>query len=194
MLVISVPVKYHEAGDKISKKHQLFVEFEDESSITCTVQLWGAMFCVNANDMPGRPPTPLEDKFNEDYFINLFDKTDKNISVKAFLTTDQRIVGFGNGVLHDVLFNAKLHPKRKLDTLSEKDVEYLYKSIKSTLYEMDKQGGRDTEKNLFNKPGGYTTILSSKTKNHPCPVCGEKIVREAYLGGNIYYCPICQKY
>jgi len=29
--------------------------------------------------------------------------------------------------------------------------------------------------------------------NKTCPACGGKIVREAYLGGNIYYCPECQK-
>jgi len=25
-----------------------------------------------------------------------------------------------------------------------------------------------------------------------CPVCGAAIVRQAYLGGNVYFCPVCQ--
>jgi len=39
---------------------------------------------------------------------------------------------------------------------------------------------------LPNHPGG-------ESFNKTCPACGGKIVREAYLGGNIYYCPECQK-
>ena len=27
---------------------------------------------------------------------------------------------------------------------------------------------------------------------YPCPACGSGLVREAYMGGNIYYCPVCQ--
>jgi formamidopyrimidine-DNA glycosylase len=53
-------------------------------------------------------------------------------------------------------------------------------------------GGRDTERTLFGKPGGYRTALSSKTLPHPCPACGGRLKREAYLGGNIYFCPECQ--
>jgi formamidopyrimidine-DNA glycosylase len=54
-------------------------------------------------------------------------------------------------------------------------------------------GGRDTEKDLFGCSGGYRTVLSGKSKDCPCPLCGSIIVRESYLGGNIYYCPTCQK-
>ena len=31
------------------------------------------------------------------------------------------------------------------------------------------------------------------TYKNPCPNCGHEIVREAYLGGTVYYCPVCQK-
>jgi formamidopyrimidine-DNA glycosylase len=114
------------------------------------------------------------------------------MSVKAFLATEQRIPGFGNGVLHDVLFNARVHPKRKLETLTDKDMDTLFNSVKSTLNEMRDGGGRDTEKDLFGKPGGYRTVLSNKTLAYPCMVCGEGLKREAYLGGNIYFCTGCQ--
>jgi len=94
--------------------------------------------------------------------------------------------------LQDVLWNAHIHPKRKLETLADKDMETLFHSVKSTLTEMRDGGGRDTERDLFGKPGGYRTILSSKTLAYPCPACGGGLRREAYLGGNIYFCPVCQ--
>jgi formamidopyrimidine-DNA glycosylase len=114
-------------------------------------------------------------------------------SAKAFLATKQRIPGLGNGVLQDILFNARVHPKRKMSTLTDKEMSTLFDSVKNTLFEMTAKGGRDTERDLFGCSGGYRTILSAKTIDNPCPVCGGKIVREAYLGGNIYYCPECQK-
>jgi formamidopyrimidine-DNA glycosylase len=55
-----------------------------------------------------------------------------------------------------------------------------------------KAGGRDTEKDLFGDYGGYVTKASKNTLGNPCKRCGEPIVKEAYLGGVIYYCPKCQ--
>ena len=45
---------------------------------------------------------------------------------------------------------------------------------------------------LFGKWGSYQTLLSKKSFSEPCRLCGDKIKREAYLGGNIYFCPTCQ--
>ncbi|HCA30059.1 MAG TPA: endonuclease VIII [Ruminococcaceae bacterium] len=199
LLVLSTPVKYHAPDAKLPKSHQLLLEFDDDSHMSCTVQMWGAMFCFPANEN-GLPegysvkkcPTPYEDAFDSAYFDNLWQELKPNLSVKAFLATEQRIPGFGNGVLHDVLWNARIHPKRKLETLTDKDMENLYNSVKSTLKDMRDSGGRDTEKDLFSKAGGYRTVLSSKTLIYPCRACGDGLKREAYMGGNIYFCPTCQ--
>jgi formamidopyrimidine-DNA glycosylase len=199
LLVISTPIKYHAPGDKLPAKHQLLVEFEDFSHMSCTVQMWGAMFCypVNENGLPdefvcNRCPDPLTDAFDENYFDKLWSGAKQTLSAKAFLATEQRIPGLGNGVLQDILFNAGIHPKRKLQTLKDNEKAKIYDSVKSTLLAMKAQGGRDTERDLFGCKGGYKTILSANTLISPCPVCGGNLVREAYLGGNIYYCPICQ--
>jgi formamidopyrimidine-DNA glycosylase len=114
------------------------------------------------------------------------------MSVKAFLATEQRIPGLGNGVLQDILFHARIHPKRKMNTLSLQETHSLYEAVKSTLSEMAAKGGRDTEKDLFGCPGGYQSFLSKNTVGTPCPVCGTIIKKEAYLGGSIYYCEGCQ--
>ena len=197
VLVINTPIKYHEPGGKMPKSHQLLLEFTDGSHMSCTVQMWGGMFCFPVSG--GRPdayrgekPDPYSDAFDETYFNVLWRGVKPEISVKAFLATEQRIPGFGNGVLHDTLWNARLHPKRKLGTFNDNDIEGLFKSVKSTLLEMRNSGGRDTERDLFGKPGGYATVLSSKTLAYPCRVCGGGLKREAYLGGNIYFCPECQ--
>ena len=90
-------------------------------------------------------------------------------------------------------YNAGIHPKRKKSTITDIEKENLFQSLKTTLRRMCDDGGRDTEKDFLGQNGGYKTILSKNTLNKPCPKCGGAIVKEAYLGGAIYYCPVCQK-
>ena len=55
------------------------------------------------------------------------------------------------------------------------------------------QDGRDTQTDLYGNAGGYKTILSAKTWKNPCLRCGSTIIKEAYMGGSVYYCPTCQQ-
>ena len=66
-------------------------------------------------------------------------------------------------------------------------------SVKITIPMMASKGGRDTELDLFGKPGNYNTMLCKNTVNKPCPICGTIIKKEAYMGGSIYYCEKCQE-
>lgn len=195
-----VALRYHEPAGKRPAKHQLLLEFEDGSALSASVQMYGFLWCFQGEEFDNpyylvakRKPSPLTEAFDRDYFNNLLSSTaiDK-LSAKAFLATEQRIPGIGNGVLQDILLNAGIHPKRKISTLTSIDKDKLFTSLKETLSEMIQKGGRDTEKDLFGMGGGYQTKLSKNTVNKPCPVCGEFIQKEAYLGGSIYYCSGCQ--
>jgi len=192
-------IRYYCESDVLPQKHQLHIEFDDFTSITCSVQMYGGMWLLDKNEEEGYYKSskykikPLQPEFDENYFDGLMKDVKQTMSAKAFLATEQRIPGLGNGVLQDILFNAKIHPKRKIESLSDTEKRTIYNSVNRTLSEMTAGGGRDTEKDLFGIDGGYKTKLSAKTKNEPCPVCGGTITREAYLGGNIYFCPNCQK-
>jgi formamidopyrimidine-DNA glycosylase len=192
-------LRYCSRGDKRSDKHQLLLEFDDGSCLVGWVQMYGGLsaFPEGENDnkyylIAKEKPSPLSGNFDEDYFKSLFDEGTTKLSLKAFLATEQRIPGLGNGVLQDILFNAKMHPKKKAGTLSAADQRVLFDSIKNTLSEMTTKGGRDTENDLFGKPGAYRTRLSKNTVGQPCPICGTLIQKEAYMGGSIYYCVECQ--
>ena len=139
-------------------------------------------------------PSPLSDRFDGAYFDCLITAPEvQKLSAKAFLATEQRIPGLGNGVLQDILYIARIHPKRRIDTLTNDERKALFHSVKSTLKEMTIQGGRDTTKDLFGRPGRYQTKLSQATVGKPCPVCGGTILKQAYMGGSIYFCDGCQK-
>jgi formamidopyrimidine-DNA glycosylase len=201
LLLGCVAPMFHAKDEKRPKKHHLLIEFEDGTAISSTVQLYGELYCFREGelqnlyyDIAKSRPSPLSDEFDRAYFNRLITSPDvQKLSAKAFLATEQRIPGLGNGVLQDILYNAKIHPKRKIDTLTDVEKEALFHSIKSTLKEMTEQGGRDTEKDLFGRPGGYKTKLSQLTLTQPCPVCGGRIIKEPYMGGSIYYCNGCQQ-
>ena len=189
LLVISTPIKYHAINEKPPKKHQLLLELDDGASVSCTVQMWGAMFCFNEKEKGGLPdyqiakkkPSPLSAAFDRTYFDRLFMGEIDNLSAKAFLATGQRIPGLGNGVLQDILWTAKIHPRRQMASLSRKETSQMYQAMKSVLQMMIDQGGRDTEYDLFGKPGGYRTILSKNTVGTPCPICDSVFKKRWWL-------------
>ena len=192
-------LRFFEKGAVEPQKHQLLIRFEDGSFFTCSAQMYASMFVFPTGTLDNRyykaakeKPSPFDKEFNLKYFLSLFDTVKPTLSTKAFLATEQRIPGLGNGVLQDILLNASIHPKRKLETFKDKEKEDLFYSIKGTLSDMAEQGGRDTEKDFFGKPGGYKTRLSSKAFGKPCPRCGLTIEKETFLGGAIYFCRVCQ--
>jgi formamidopyrimidine-DNA glycosylase len=196
-----VVLKFHTRDEQRPQKHQLLIEFEDATAISASVQMYGGLWCFKESefhspyyDTARSKPSPLSDEFDRTYFDGLITSSDvQKLSAKAFLATEQRIPGLGNGVLQDILYKARVHPKRKVETLTEGERETLFSSVKSTFKEMTEQGGRDTTRDLFGKPGGYRTRLSQTAVDKPCPVCGGAIIKQPYMGGSIYFCDGCQK-
>ena len=196
-----VGIRFHGKNESRPAKHQLLIEFDDHSALTGTIQMYGGLgaFLDGKLENPyykaaKEKPSPFSSTFDKMYFDRLVSAEEvQKLSLKALLATGQRIPGLGNGILQDILFNAKMHQKKKAMALSAKDNEILFNSIKTTISAMAAQGGRDTELDLFGRPGGYKTILSKNTVNKPCPVCGTTIKKETYLGGNVYYCEKCQR-
>jgi len=194
-------IRFHNKNETRPVKHQFLIEFDDHSAISISIQMYGGIgsFLDGNLDNPyynaaKEKPSPLSSTFDEAYFECITSAQEvQKLSLKALLATAQRIPGIGNGVLQDILFNAQLHPKKRVNTLSKKEKDALYRSVTGTLSAMAAQGGRDTELDLFGQPGGYHTTLSKNSVNKPCQVCGTIIRKEAYMGGTIYYCDQCQR-
>lgn len=194
-----INLRYFPPGKKLPDRYQMRITLEDNSSLICSVQMYGGMLLVEPASyenpyylVAGEKPLPVTEEFDYAYFAKLREGLPGKISVKEFLATHQRIPGLGNGVLQDILLEAGLHPKRKIQTLQEGQWRGLYESLVRVLKEMLAAGGRDTEKTLFGEPGGYAVRLSRKTVGKPCPYCGSPIEKASFLGGTVYFCPFCQ--
>lgn len=194
-----VNLRYLAPGAAEPARHQLYLALEDGGALVCTVQMYGGMwaYLAGTNDnfyhtVTLEKPSPLSDGFDGAYFSTLFQGLKPGVSLKALLATQQRIPGLGNGCLQDIFYRCGFHPKTPALALDDEERAALFRAVKDTLGEMTAEGGRDTEKDLFGAVGGYQTYLSAKTWKGACPRCGGTITRQAYLGGNVYFCAHCQ--
>lgn len=184
--------------EDIPKNYQLIIGFDDGSALAFTVAMYGGIILHggdydNEYYLKSRAAlSPFDAGFRE-LFDRRLAESKPNLSAKAFLATEQRFPGIGNGVSQDILFAAGLSPKRKLCTMDAADTERLYRAVIDVLGEMTRLGGRDTEKDIYGRPGGYATRMSKNSLASGCPVCGGEVVKESYLGGSVYYCPGCQR-
>jgi formamidopyrimidine-DNA glycosylase len=94
--------------------------------------------------------------------------------------------------VQDILFHAKISPKRKTMNIKPDERQRLFEAINSTIAEAIKLGGRYDEVDHFGNKGSYIRLMDSKTVDTPCTNCGTDIQKISYLGGACYYCPECQ--
>lgn len=195
-----VNLRHHGAGERPPARHQLLLAFTNGSALSATVSLYG-QFSTFTGSLDNRyyqvarsRPSPLGEAFDAAYFAGLLSEPGAGkLSLKALLATGQRIPGLGNGVLQDLLWRARMHPRTKMAALDGDARHRLFTAVAGGLRDMAAAGGRDTELDLFGEPGGYATVLSRRHLGQPCPRCGHAIARQAYLGGNIYVCEVCQR-
>jgi formamidopyrimidine-DNA glycosylase len=193
-------VLYHPPKSKLPEKYHLLLGFSDDSVLSATTQMWGAMELYEKGEEQNRQyikdmrPTPTETAFTFDYFCALLDNLirEKKWSTKALLTQEQMIPGLGNAIAQDVLFVARLHPKHNIADLKEEQRRALYDAIVNTVSEVIQRGGRYDEFDLYNQRGGYVRLMDKDAVGRPCPNCGGKIEKLQFLGGACYLCPNCQ--
>jgi formamidopyrimidine-DNA glycosylase len=194
-------ILFHPAGSPLPVKYHLLIHFEDGSALSATTQMWGAMELYEAGleqerqYIKGMRPTPLDSTFTFDYFSALIDELleGQKRSAKSLLTQDQIIPGLGNSVAQDILFRARIGPRRGLAEFSPGQRRDLYNAITDVVREVIAGGGRNDESDLFGQPGGYTRIMDSGAAGKPCPDCGATVQKMQYLGGACYFCPKCQQ-
>jgi len=193
-------ILFHPSERTLPKKYHLLLHYRDGTYLTVSVQGWGNVLLLHQSELVEHPHvgekrvSPLSDAFTFEYLQGLFEELEEEDarSIKFFIISEPGIWGVGNGYLQDILFRARIHPRRRAIEIVEEERRSLHKAIRETLKQAMDLGGRDTERDLYNHPGGYRRILDSKSVGQPCPECGTPVEKIQYLGGACYLCPSCQ--
>lgn len=138
-------------------------------------------------------PEPLSEAFNSDY---LYQKAKaKNQAIKAFIMSNEIVVGVGNIYATESLFLSGIHPKIPAKMLSSQQFKQLTQHIKDILFSAIKAGGT-TLKDFYTfdgKPGYFSLSLHVYgRKNQPCLRCQTSIATEMIAGRTSAFCPRCQ--
>jgi len=187
-------------SEELPKKAHGVVTFEGGARLVVTIQAWGGFQVLTPEELSAHPYagtqriSPLDEAFTLERFSEILSNSGEwsRKPIKAFLVHEGNVCGIGNGYLQDILFRAKLSPKRKVPDLSSSEQERLHLAITATMTEAIDRGGRDTEVDLHGTPGRYVPILDRRSQGKPCPDCGTPIEKISYLGGSCYVCPSCQ--
>lgn len=140
-------------------------------------------------------PEPLEDTFTwEALKQNLLKHQSQPIKVTIM---DQSVVsGVGNIYASEALFDAKIDPRRKVQTLSDKDFQALFAGIRVALRMGIKHGG-SSKAHFVDSEGkkGYFLDYAKVygKEGYKCHGCSGKVQKIQQAGRGTYYCPTCQR-
>ena len=124
----------------------------------------------------------------------------KNRGLKALLLDQSFVAGVGNIYADEALFEARLHPERRVSSLSTDECNVLFKAVKRVIWAGVRNGGTS----LGDGQGNYTDLNGNsgghreKVKVYgrvgcPCVVCGDPLCKTTVAQRTTVFCTHCQK-
>ena len=116
-------------------------------------------------------------------------------SIKNTLIDQSVIAGIGNIYASEILYRAKIHPKRSANSLSDQEVDTIIKACRSILKKAIKVGGTTIKNHA--QPDGKLGYFSQKLKvygraGQKCFNCKNNIINLPITKRSTFYCNQCQ--
>jgi formamidopyrimidine-DNA glycosylase len=99
------------------------------------------------------------------------------VAVKARLLDQSKIAGVGNLLADEVLWQAKVSPAARVDSLRRQDVDRLYRALQSALRSATAQGGVHTGE-----------VIPARRTGGTCPRCGAEMKHGTVGGRSTWWC------
>ncbi len=192
---------YHTSEKKIPSKFHLRVDFIDDGVLTVRLTSMGIIQALKDDDLEHSYVfrrdfnSDVLSPIDEDFTVQRFSKllADDNRGLKTVLVgKDAVVVGLSNSAFQDIIYRAKLHPKRKASELHKDERRALYDAIKLVIHERIKLRGKNQFHDLYGNQGRYTPAMGPNMKQQKCPTCKTPIEKLSVGGGHVYLCPKCQ--
>jgi formamidopyrimidine-DNA glycosylase len=116
--------------------------------------------------------------------------------VKNFLLDQRRIAGLGNIYASEVLFRARVDPRRRAGRLTLAEWSRVAEEIPAVLEAAIARMGTtfSTYRTIWNEPGQYgDQLLVYDRRDEPCRRCGTAVKRIVQGGRSTFFCPACQR-
>jgi len=117
-------------------------------------------------------------------------------SIKAWLLDQRRIAGIGNIYASEVLFRARIDPRRRAGALDPAEWARVAGEIPAVLEESIARMGTTfaAYRTIWNEPGQYgEELLVYDRAGEPCRKCGTALRRIVQNGRSTFFCPSCQR-
>ncbi|MDB5159812.1 MAG: mutM [Candidatus Saccharibacteria bacterium] len=177
------------------------IEFNDGSQLFFNDQRkFGWVKLMPTVEIPNLPfmkkvgPEPLEPDFTAKQFADRFARR-KKTSIKAAILDQSVIAGVGNIYADESLWGAKIHPKRRVETITPAEFEKLYTELRWVMNLSIEKGGSSNRNyvNAEGKRGSYMDFARVfRREGLPCPRCGTTIEKLRVAGRGTHICPYCQ--
>ncbi|MCL4387259.1 MAG: DNA-formamidopyrimidine glycosylase [Patescibacteria group bacterium] len=139
-------------------------------------------------------PEPLEKDFTFEVFKERLGR--KKGPIKKVLMDQATIAGIGNIYADEILFEAKIHPLKKVEDLREGELKKIFDAIKKILaLALEKRGTSISDyRDASGQRGSYDLIRNVYRRTGlPCYDCGGKVERISVGGRGTHFCPACQR-
>jgi formamidopyrimidine-DNA glycosylase len=110
--------------------------------------------------------------------------------LRNLLMDDEFIAGIGNAYADEILWAAKLHPKRRVATLDDGEMDRLRGALHSVLERAAQVVEAQLPPELGTKIRTHMNVRGRA--GEPCPRCDAKIVRTRHGLDEMFVCPKCQ--
>lgn len=189
-----------QTGIERDKHTHVIFDFTDGTSLQYNdVRKFGTMHVFTKEEyLSVKPlnqlgPDPFEANYKLAYLKERLLKTTRHI--KSALLDQTIIAGLGNIYVDEVLFKSNIHPKKRANTLSDKEIELIFKYTYDILNEAVKQGGT-TIRSYVNGEGEMGLFQQELyvygQENKSCKICGDVIEKFKLSGRGTHICPTCQ--
>jgi formamidopyrimidine-DNA glycosylase len=116
-------------------------------------------------------------------------------AIKPLLLDQKFLAGVGNIYADEVLHRARIHPRRRADSLGEEALLRFYHGLRRILRDAIRAGG--TSVRTFVDTRGSSGAFQHSLRVYgregkACRFCGSPIVRERVGGRGTFFCPRCQ--
>jgi formamidopyrimidine-DNA glycosylase len=98
--------------------------------------------------------------------------------IKARLMDQSVVAGIGNLLADEILWRARLHPRRPAGELTTEELDRLRREVRAAMRSAIRRGGAHTG-----------DVIAARRRGAPCPRCGAEMQTARIGGRTTFWCP-----